>query len=148
VPLTLSGLLYASDWVTSHGKWKQSPSLPVPWPQPVPVHSPVTSATMLLETTASPAEIEIRAYNSIDSKSAEPTSRPKAVFQCHRFTPPNCSFGGSGANVSTSSINSDLLSLPYLVVFIIWDIPPDQRSEGSLEVVPGSVEMQVAALHP
>jgi len=96
VPLTLSGLLYASDWVTSQGKWKQPPSLPVPWPQPVPVHSPVTSATMVLETAASPDEVEIKAYNKIDSKSAEPTSRPKAVFQCHRFTPPNCSFGGLG----------------------------------------------------
>jgi hypothetical protein len=86
---------------------------------------------MVLETAAFPNEVEIKAYNRIDAESAEPTSTPKAVFQCHRFTLPNCSFGGSEANVSTSSINSDLLGLPYLLVFIIWGIPPDQRSEGS-----------------
>jgi hypothetical protein len=129
--LTLRGLLYSSDWVTSHGKSNQSPSVPVPWPPAVQVHTPVRSATMVLETGAFPDEVELQAYDRIDTESAEPTSSPKAVFQCHRFTPPNCSFGGSGANVSTSSINSDLLGLPYLVVFMIWGIPPDQRREAS-----------------
>jgi hypothetical protein len=133
VPLNLKGVLYSSDWVTTSGSWSQLPRVPVPWPQPSPVSNRGSAATVVFATAAVPDEIQIRGYSRIDSHSGEPTVGPRLVYLCHRFGQPNCSFSVSGSDVSISHIEPDIVSSPYLVVFAIWGIPPDQRSAESSE---------------
>ena len=131
--LTLTGLRYASTWVAFRGVLKEDPRAPVVWPKAVPFSSQIVTATMVLDTAAPPNDIEIRSYSEIDPQSGEPTSTPKAVFQCHRFTSPICSFHQSRSEISFPDINSKLLRFPYLVVFMLWGIPPNQWSEGRRE---------------
>jgi len=143
--LTLAGLLYASTWVTSGKVLKEDPRVPVLWPEAVPFSSEIVGATIVLGTIAPPNDMEIRFYNEIDPQSGEPTSTPKAVFQCHRFTSPVCSFHQARSEIRVPDINSRLLRFHYLVVFVLWGIPPSQWSEGTTEAS-GSWLFQVQAV--
>ena len=131
--LTLAGLLYASTWVASGKVLKEDPKVPVVWPEAVPFSNEIVTATMVLDTVAPPNDIEIRSYSEIDRQSGEPTSTPDAVFQCHRFTSPVCSFHQERSGIRVPDINSRLLRFHYVVVFVLWGVPPHQWSEGTTE---------------
>jgi hypothetical protein len=141
----LPGLLYASTWVASGKVWKEDPRVPVVWPEAVSFSNEIVAATMVLDAVAPPNDVEIRSYSEIDPQSGEPTSIPKAVFQCHRFTSPICSFYQARSEIRVPEINSRLLRFHYLVVFVLWGIPPNQWSEGTTEAS-GSWLFQVQAV--
>src|SRR6266550_8652586 len=80
-PVTMTGMLYTSTWVTARGNWTKSPGVPVEWPAPQAVHAS-KGATLVLGTSAPPDLVLIKTYRHVDPQSGEPTSDPSATYRC------------------------------------------------------------------
>ena len=125
-PVTMRGTLYTSNWVTARGDWTKSPGVPVEWPAPQAVHASA-GATLVLGTSTPPKLILIKAYRDVDPQSGEPTSDPKAAYQCNRFSEPKCAFSMLADKITLTGLPSDVVTAPYIAVFCIWFVPPDQQ---------------------
>jgi hypothetical protein len=128
-PVTMTGTLYTSNWVTARGNWTKSPGVPVEWPAPQGVHRPA-GATLVLGTAAPPELVLIKAYRNVDPQSGEPTSDPSATFQCNRFSEPRCVFSTSAGKTTVGSLPPEIVTAPYITVFCTWFVPPDQQGQG------------------
>ena len=89
-PVTMTGTLYTSNWVTARGNWTKAPGTPVEWPAPEAVHASA-GATLVLGTSAPPELVLMKVYRDVDPQTGEPTSDPRATYQCNRFSEPRCS---------------------------------------------------------
>jgi hypothetical protein len=127
-PVTMTGTLYTSNWVTARGNWTKSPGVPVEWPPPHGVHAS-EGARLVLVTSTPPELILIKAYRDVDPRSGEPTSDPSATFQCNRFSEPRCAFS-TPADKTTVGLPSEIVTARYITVFCTWFVPPDQQGQG------------------
>jgi hypothetical protein len=127
-PVTMTGTLYASNWVTARGNWTKSPGVPVDWPVPKSVHASA-GAALVLGTSAPPELVLIQVYRGVDPQSGEPTSDPSATYRCNRFSEPQCAFLTSADKIRVS-LPSDIVTAPYITVFGTWFVPQDQQGQG------------------
>jgi hypothetical protein len=128
-PVTMTGTLYTSNWVTARGNWIKSPGTPVEWPAPRAVLASAR-ATLVLGTSTPPELVLIKAYHDVHPESGEPTSDPNATYQCNRFSEPRCAFSTSADTTTVSGLPSEILTAPYIAVFGTWFVPPDQQGPG------------------
>ena len=128
-PVTMTGSLYTSNWVTARGNWTISPGVPVEWPAPCAVHASA-GATLVLGTTTPPSLVLCKVYSDVDPQSGEPTSDPCAAYQCNRFSEPRCAFSITADETAVGGLPSEIVTAPYITVFCIWFLPPDQQGQG------------------
>ncbi len=128
-PVTMTGTLYTSNWVTARGNWTKSPGVPVEWPAPQGVQASA-GATLVLGTSTPPELVLIKVYRDVDPQSGEPTSDPNATYQCNRFSEPRCAFVTSADTTTVSGLPSEIATAPYIAVFGTWFVPPDQQGPG------------------
>jgi hypothetical protein len=126
-PVTITGTLYTSNWVTARGNWTKSPGVPVDWPVPKAVHASA-GATLVLGTSAPPELVLIKVYRGVDPQSGEPTSDPSATYRCNRFSSPRCAFSTPSDKITVGNLPSDVTA-PYIAVFCTWFVPPDQQGQ-------------------
>ena len=128
-PLRLTGTLYTSNWVTGRGNWTKSPGVPVEWPAPQAVQA--SAATMLVLGTSAPPELVLmKVYHDVDPQTGEPTSDPRATYQCNRFSEPRCAFSTTADKTIIGGLPSEIVKAPYITVFCTWFVPPDQQGQG------------------
>jgi hypothetical protein len=128
-PVTMTGTLYTSNWVTSRGNWTKSPGVPVDWPAARAVHAPA-EATLVLGTPTPPELVIMKAYRDVDPRTGEPTSDPSATYQCNRFSEPRCAFSIVADKTTVGGLPSEIVTAPYITVFCTWFVPPDQQGPG------------------
>ena len=128
-PVTMTGTLYTSNWVTARGNWTKSPGVPVEWSAPQAVQASA-GATLVLGTSAPPDLVLIKTYRRVDPQRGEPTSDPSATYRCNRFSEPRCAFSTSADKITVGNLPLDIVTAPYITVFCTWFVPPDQQGRG------------------
>jgi hypothetical protein len=108
-PVTMTGSLYTSNWVTARGNWTKSPGVPVEWPMPQAVEASA-GATLVLGTSAPPELVLIKVYRDVDPKSGEPTSDPSTTYQCNRFSEPRCAFSTTTDKIAVGGLPSEIVT--------------------------------------
>jgi hypothetical protein len=85
---------------------------------------------LVLGTPAPPELVLIKVYREVDPQSGEPTSDPSATYRCNRFSEPQCPFSTVADTIAVGGWPSEIVTAPYITVFCIWFVPPDQQEQG------------------
>lgn len=122
----VDGERYTADWIHKYNRLTQRPAAPIPWPEPV---SGKPRSIRIL-TDFRPFEAAVIGYDSVDAASGEPAgAEAGARYECGRFGPESCVYPHPDGHVEIVGVPSEILEMPYLIVFAIWPISHFARGD-------------------